>query len=113
MVVGTGLWLQTVVIQQKRNKNEIIGILFLMVYFALLIINKDMGDVLWIFLFWNKKGIKLWLNRSDLIVERSKCLFQRKNKDIPMYNGDILILFHVINVILILNRTSFGKRFIE
>jgi len=46
-------------------------------------------------------------------VERSKCLFQRKNKDIPMYNGDILILFHVINVILILNRTSFGKRFIE
>ena len=30
-----------------------------------------------------------------------------------MYNGDILILFQVINVILILNRTSFGKRFIE
>ena len=37
---------KTPINEEKRNKNEIIGILFLMVYFVLLIINKDMGDVL-------------------------------------------------------------------
>ena len=47
------------------------------------------------------------MNRSKLIVERCKCLFQRKNKDIPMYNGDIPILFHVIKYYIYIKSNEF------